>query len=235
MKLAVRSRSWLDHAGSARIRVVLGAVLAFGTCTASVRADDVPLSHQPLVIPDECAPYWLMPGGIASPSAWNQILSFAACVQDATVARIEQLDEIEDVVRQLQATLESPLQMYTAAIEQGPGPVKVRAALHVAMAEAALITRARASIAAPADLRTNPEAAARYRALHQRLEVVLEPQARLACTIVALIDRAVAGDLALAPDQMTRNMLASARTIAALLRKTWSLPPERAPFDWPAT
>ena len=235
MKTAVRSRSWLDHTGSARIRVVLGAVLAFGMFPASVRADDVPLSRQPLVIPDECAPYWLMPGGIASPSGWDQVLSFAACVQDASVAHIEHLDEIEGVVQQLHAALESPLQMYTAAIEQGPGPVKVRAALHVAMAEAALITRARASIAVPSDLRTNPEAAARHRALHQRLEAVLEPQARLACTIVALIDRAVADDPALAPDQMTRNLLASARTIAALLRKTWSLPPERAKFDWPAT
>ena len=235
MKPAVRSRSWLDHAVSARIRVVLGAVLAFGMFPASVCADDAPQSHQLLVIPDECAPYWLMPGGIDSPAGWNQVLSFAACVQDATIAHIERLDEIEDVVQQLQASLESPLQMYIAAIEQGPGPVKVRAALHVAMAQAALITRARASIAAPADLRTNPEAAARYRALHERLESVLEPRARLACTIVAVIDRAVAGDPALAPDPMTRNMLASARTIAALLRKTWSLPPERATFDWLAT
>lgn len=235
MKPAVRSRSRLDHAASARISVVLGAMLAFSGLSTSARADQGPRSPQLVVIPDECAAYWLMPGGIESPAGWNQVLSFAACVQDTTVAHIERLDEIEDVVQQLQSALESPLQMYTAAIERGPGPVKVRAALHVAMAEAALITRARASIAAPADLRTNPEAWTRHRALHQRLESVLEPTARLACTIVALIDRAVAGDPALAPDPMTQNMLASARTVAALLRKTWPLRPERATFDWPAT
>jgi hypothetical protein len=200
MKPAVRSRSRLDHATLARISFVLRATLVFAMFSVSARADDRPMSNQLVVVPSECVQYWAIPGGTESPAGWNQVLSFAACVQDATVARIEDVDEIEDLVEELQSALDPAVQIYVAAIEQGPGPVKVRAALQIAMAEAALITRARASIVAPADLRTNGAAAARYRELHERLEPVLEPQAMLACTLVTLVDRAVASDPTLAPD-----------------------------------
>jgi hypothetical protein len=138
MKPAFRSHSWLDHATLARISFGLGATLVFAMFSVSAGADDRLTSHQLVVIPSECVPYWSSPGGIESWAGWNQVLSFAACVQDATVARIEDVDEIEGLVEELQTALDPAVEIYVAAIERGPGPVKVRAALHIAMAEAAL-------------------------------------------------------------------------------------------------
>lgn len=207
----------------ARIGVPLGAALACAVVSGPAHAE-VPPSRQIVVIPSECAQYWSIPGGAASPAAWDQLLSFAACVQDATIARIEDPAQLEDLVDDLQSALSPALRLYTAAAEQGPGPIKVRAALQLALAEAALITRARASIVAPPDLRTNPVAAARYHALHDRLEPLLEPQARFACTLIAVVDRSVLGDPRLAPDAFTQSLLASARRVAAQLRTRWSIP-----------
>lgn len=223
MTPAARSRTRLDRAVLARISVALGAALALATLPATARAQ-VPQATTFVVIPSECARYWVVPGGIASPAGWNQFLSFTACMQDASIARIASVDDIEPTMDALQSALQPTLQMYIAAMEQAPSPVKIRAALHVAMAEAALITRARSSIAAPPDLATNLVAAARYRQLHDRLEPQLEPQARFVCTLVAVVDRAVAGDPSLAPDAVTRGMLASARRVAAVLRKRWVIP-----------
>jgi hypothetical protein len=223
MKPAARSHSWFDHAVFARIGFALGVALAFAMFPGPVHAD-IPPSRQVVVIPSECVPYWSIPGGAESPAGWNQVLSFAACVQDATVARIEDADELEDFVDELQSALDPALELYVAAVEQGPGPIKIRAALQIAMAEAALITRARTSIAVPPDLRTNAVAAARYRDLHERLEPFLEPQAALACMLVGIVDRAVAAEPELAPDVVTRNLLTFARRVVAQLRKSWLFP-----------
>jgi hypothetical protein len=227
MKPAARSRSWFDHATLARIGVALGAVLGVASLPGTARADVTP-SREFVVIASECAQYWSIPGGVESPAGWNQLLSFAACVQDATVARIESADELENLVDELQSALDPALQLYIAAVEEGPGPIKVRATLQIARAEAALITRARASIAVPPDLRTNAVAAAHYRKLHEQLEPLLESPAIFACMLVAVIDRAVAGEPRLVPDAVTRNLLASARRVAAQLRKSWSIPVELA-------
>src|ERR1044071_2187783 len=159
---AARSRSWFDHATLTRIGVALGVALGLTMFSGSANAD-VSSSRQFVVTPSECAQYWLIPGGPESPAGWNQLLSFAACVQDATVARIEDEDELEQLVDELQSALDPALQLYIAAVEEGPGPIKIRATLQIAMAEAALITRARTSIPAPLDLRTNAVAAVRYR------------------------------------------------------------------------
>jgi hypothetical protein len=223
MKPATLSRSWFDRATLARIGFALGAALGFAMFSGSAHAD-VPPSRQLVVIPSECAQYWSIPGGAESPAGWNQVLSFAACVQDATVAQIEDVDELADLVDELQSALDPALQLYVAAVEQGPGPIKIRATLQIAMAEAALITRARMSIVVPSDLRTSAVAAARYRELRERLEPLLEPQARFACTLVDVVDRAVAGEPGLVTDPVTRNLLAFARQVAAQLRKSWSIP-----------
>src|SRR5689334_2770172 len=220
MKSAARSRSWFDHAGLARIRFALQAALAIALLSGSAHAD-APRPQQLVVIPTECLQYWSIPDSAESPVGWNQVLSFAACIQDATVARIEDANLLETLADEMQLALDPALQLYVAAMEQGPGPIKVRAALQIAMAEAALITRARMSIAAPPDLPTNAVAAARHRELHERLEALLEPQAIFASALVRVVDRAVAGEPRLAPDVVTRNLLASARRVAAQLRKSW--------------
>ena len=115
MKSAVRSRSRLEDAILARSSFVLGATLVFAMFSVSARADDRSMSHQLVVIPSECVQYWSIPGGTESPAGWNQVLSFAACVQDATVARIEDVDEIEALVEELQIALEPALQRATSS------------------------------------------------------------------------------------------------------------------------
>lgn len=220
MKPAARSRSWFHRAGPARIRLALGAALVFAMFSHAHAAG----SRQLVIIPSECVQFMSIPGGDESPAGWNQVLSFAACIQDATVARIKDADEIEDFVDELQSALEPALELYVAAVEQGPGPIKARAALQIAMAEAALITRARASIAALSDLGSHVDAAAHHRELHERLEPLLEPQATFVWILVEIVDRAVAREPALAPDVVTRTLLASARRVAAQLRKSWAVP-----------
>lgn len=225
MKPAVLSHSWSDHAALARIGWAIGVALGVAMSAGQAHAGVTP-SPQLAVIPSECAPYWSIPGGLESPASWNQLLSFAACVQDATVARIEHVDELEHLVEYLQSALDPTLQIYLAAIEEGPTAIKIRATLQIAMAEAALITRARASIPVPLDLRTNALAAARHRELHDRLEPLLEEQALFTCALVTVVDRAIAGDPNLVLDAATRNLLATARRVAAQLRSSWSIPDE---------
>lgn len=223
MRPAAHSGSCEGRSTLARIGFALGAALAFAMVSGSAHAD-IAGSRQLVVIPGECVQFVSIPGGGESPAGWNQVLSFAACIQDATTARIEDADELEDFVDELQSALEPALELYVAAVEQGPGPIKVRAALQIAMAEAALITRARSSIPAPSALRSNADAAARHRVLHERLEPLLEPQATFVCLLVAMVDRAVAREPALARDVVTRTLLASALRVAAQLRKSWSIP-----------
>jgi hypothetical protein len=54
----------------------------------------------------------------------------------------------------------------------------------------------------------------------------------LACTVVAIVDRAVAAEPELAPDAVTRNLLTFARRVAAQLRKSWSLPEDPEMDPW---
>lgn len=226
MRPAARARSWFDHAAPARIRLALGAALAVALLCGRAHAEVSP-SPQLVVIPSECALYWSIPGGAGgagSPVGWYHLLSFAACVQDATIVQVEDTDELEGLVDELQAALDPALRLYMTAVEQGPGPIKVRAALQMAMAEAALIARARMSIVTPWDLRTNAAAAARHRQLHERLEPLLAPPARFACTVITEVDRVVSDEPGLAPDAITRNLLASARRVATQLRKSWPIP-----------
>lgn len=120
MKLANRSPSWFDRAAVARISLALGAALVIAMRSGPAQADEPP-SRQIVVIPSECADYWSIPGGARSPAGWNQLLSFAACVQDATVAQIEEVDELAALVEELQTALDPALELYIAAVRQGPG------------------------------------------------------------------------------------------------------------------
>ena len=146
------------------------------------------------------------------------MLSFAACIQDASIARIDDPRQLPELVVQFEVALAPAVQLYTAALENGPRPIQLRAAYQIGMSQVALITRARASIVAPPDRATNPASAARYRALVTRLDTFLEKPATLAWTLFVLIDRAVADDPALAPDEVTRYMVRSARTLERTLR-----------------
>jgi len=218
MDRAVRSHSSPGPAASARTCVALASLLSFAISKPAV-ADDSP---ELVIVPVECT--LSLAGEPASSRAWNELLSFAACIQDATVARVERVEHLEGLVDEMQAALEPSIAFYSVAIEQGPGPVKVRAAYQIAAGQVALLVRARTSIVAPPDLDSNAAAAGRYAELHRRLEPFLEPHAKLAWLIFVTIDRAVAIDPELAPDVVTRNMMRSARALAELLGESWAVP-----------
>lgn len=228
MTRAARSCSWRDRAASALSLRVIGGVLAIALLGGRAQAEVDRNPRDVVFVPARCARYWSIPGGMASPAVWNQALSLAACVQDATVARVDDVDQLADLVDQLEAALAPALQTYIAVIEEAPGPVKVRATLQIAMAQVALITRARSSIAVPPDLATNRASYLRYHELHARLEPWLQPPARFAYELITLIDREVTLDPSLAPDVVTRNMVSSARALAASLRKILPVPHETA-------
>jgi hypothetical protein len=187
---------------------VVACLIASG---ASARADDdAPDGDQFVFVPFECIQFLLAPGGSVSPLAWDAHLSFAACIQDASVYRVDRADEIEPLVEHLQTAMDPALQFYVAAIERGPGPTRVRAAYYIALGQVALITRARVSVISPP--------------LREPLEAALEPHAKLAYMICIGIERAVANDPDLAPDVVTRYMVRSAHELAAALRQRWRIP-----------
>ncbi len=228
MTRAARSCSWTDRVASAPCIQVIGGVLAIALLGGRAHADVDRSPRDHAFVPAKCARYWSIPGGIASPAAWNQALSFAACLQDATVERVDDVDRLPDLVDQLETASKPALQVYLTVIEDAPDPVKVRAALHIAMAQVALITRARSSIVPPPDLATNRASYLHYRELHARLEPWLERPASFAYKLITAIDHEVTVDPSLAPDVVTRKLVSLAREQAVLLRKIWSIPSDEA-------
>lgn len=154
-------------------------------------------------IPARCRPFLQVPADARDDTmGWNQALSFAACLQDDAVARVDRPEQLAPLVDELSRRLAPAMVIYVYALQHGPGPIQVRAAYQIAMAHVALITRARASLADPA--------------LDARLEPLLARAKRIAGLSFAVLDRAVAENPALAPDPVTREMVRSAReTMAA--------------------
>ena len=66
-------------------------------------------------------------------------------------------------------------------------------------------------------MRTNVESANHYRRLHADLEPLLAHAKRTAWLAFMVTDRAVAQDPTLAPDQVTRNMVAMARATLGVM------------------
>jgi|MudIll2142460700_1097286.scaffolds.fasta_scaffold05541_4 hypothetical protein len=164
-------------------------------------ADEVPVHA-------ECEQFSSIPGGAASPAAWNQVLSYAACIQDASVGRIVSEFQLPGFIEQLEVALIPSLMYYVAAVQNGPGPVKLRAAYQIGMSQLTLITRARMSIASPE--------------LRAELEPMLEAPAKLAWSAFAMVDHVATENPELVPDAVTQNMARAARQHAALLERVWS-------------
>lgn len=196
------------------MRSLAPAILAL-TLVGPASADEVPDSVDLVPVPSECGVFWTLPGGPDSPVAWLQVLSFAACIQDATVANVRYSFQLHGFVEQLESALSPTLAFDIAAMQNGPGPIKLRAAYQVGMTQVALMTRARLSI------RNAPE-------LRDDLETLLEPPARLAWTAFDLVDRVVAEDPTLAPDVVTQTMVRSARAQAAMLSADWGFSREES-------
>ena len=114
------------------MKAALVSLLAVAALAAPARAD-------------ECGQFWSFPGGVSSPAGWDALISFASCTQDRRVYLVEDAGELEGLVNALEDALAPSMQLYAAAIEQGPPDVQLRAAYHVGLAQIAMMTRARAS------------------------------------------------------------------------------------------
>lgn len=190
------------------------ARLAFAlllTLSGAAHADEPLDSPELVIVPIECAQYWTIPGGPSSPIAWDTVLSFAACIQDASVFRIEHEEELTAFVQQLQGALHPSLQLYAEVIEHAPDRLKLKAVYFVGLGQVALMTRARRSIVSTT--------------LRAPLEALLEPHAKVAYRFFTAIDQAVTNDPGLASDVVSRYMVRSAREHAASLRTRWRSPP----------
>jgi hypothetical protein len=174
-------------------------------------------------VPQACRGYAEVPAYSPDVFAWNQLLSLAACMQQPTLAHVSDPEQLGDMVDELFAGVAPSLLIYLDAIAHGPGPVQLRAAYHVALAHVALVTRARQSIVISADTPPSRASARRYRELQRRLEPLLESAMQTARISLSVIDRAAASDPTLAPDAVTKNMVASARMMLA----HWPAPPDQ--------
>src|SRR5262249_15870469 len=127
----------------------------------------------------------------------------------------------------LARALAPSLAIYLQAIEKGPGPVQIRAAYAVGMAYLGLVTRARAAIKAPANLK-DESAMADYRNKHANLHKLLAPAFK-ACRMTFLVIVAAAKeDPSIAPDAMTRAIVLKAQQMVQLLPEI----PDDEPDNW---
>jgi hypothetical protein len=146
------------------------------------------------------------PQDVREPRDWDDVLSFAARIQDRSVYYVDDAEQLAFLVEELEAGLEPSLRLYISAVNEGPGPIQLRAAYYIGIGQVALMTRARASLATPE--------------LRDALEPLLEPHAQIACVLFATIDQQSLFDPSLAPDAANRFMIRSARDQLASLRST---------------
>jgi hypothetical protein len=131
--------------------------------------------------------------------AWDQVLSFAACIQDSSVGKIGADEDPSVAVATLAHKISPTMALYFASIQHGPPWVQVRAAYEIGLAHVALLTRARASLAKASSAEQR-----------QRLEAAIAHYAEAAWMVFAAIERAASQDPRMAADPVTRFMVADA-------------------------
>lgn len=203
-----------------RLWCVFAAAL-IALCPSAALAGEPGDTIDVIEIPPECEAY---AAGTASDQnqAWNQLLSFAGCVQDATIARITDRAQLQPVVDQLHDALAPAMMLYLEAIEHGPPSIRLRAAYAAGMASIALVTRLRSSLVAPADW-SDGAAVARYRALQDELEPLLLRARRTAWIAFTVVDRAAAQDPSVARDPVVRHAVAAARAMLEQMKRAREL------------
>lgn len=138
--------------------------------------------------------------------AWDQVLSFAACIQDSTVGHIAEDEDPSVTVALLAHKLSPAMALYFASIQHGPSWVQVRAAYEIGMAHVALVTRARASLPSSASVEQR-----------ERLEAAVARYGETAWMVFAAIDRAARQDPAMSADPVTRYMVSDAHRMLDVL------------------
>lgn len=172
-------------------------------------------------IPAACLPYADTTTDIEEVATWNQVLSFAACVQDTSLEHVDDPEQLPALIARFELALAPSMALYLAALEHGPTAIQLRAAYQIGMMQISLITRARESLIAPDDRRKNTKSAANYRKLQQQLEPLLQTPAKLAWTLFMTVDQVASEDPSTITDDVTRNMVRTSQAMAQSLR--WSL------------
>lgn len=203
--------------------VVAAALITLSSSAAS--ADEPGDIIDVIEIPPGCEAY--AAGSASDPGqAWNQLLSFAGCVQDATIAQISDRAQLRPAVDRLRDALAPALSLYLEAIEYGPPGIRLRAAYAAGSANIALVIRLRSSLVAP-DW-SDGAAVARYRALHDELEPLLVRARRTAWVAFMVVDRLATQDPSAARDPVARRVVAAARAMLEQMNRArdpvWQAP-----------
>jgi hypothetical protein len=177
-------------------------------------ADELP-ADDTAKIPPACRAY-ATGEAVDLTTAWDKLLSFAGCVQDASLEPITDLAQLPAAVGKRYDALAPAIMLYLEAIEHGPVPVRLRAAYAVGLANVALITRLRSSLVAPADP-SNAAAMVRYHMLQAELEPLLLRAQRTAWIAFTVVDRAEAEEPAIAADPVARNAVIASRAMLRAL------------------
>jgi hypothetical protein len=160
-----------------------------------------------------------MPTGLGScrRAAWSSHQwSISSCLQDASIERVESPFDVGELVADLSLALGPPMLIWRDALDRAPDVIQLRAAYHVGLAAVAMMTRARASLVAPADI-AKADAATRERVLRARLESLLAPTKKVAWSAFTVIDNAAREVPELERDPVHRAMVRSARMILRVL------------------
>jgi hypothetical protein len=199
------------------MRYLVSLAVLLGGNAPSALAEPERAPHElvvfdPSVTPDECHAYAAIPEDARDPMAFasQQALSFAACLLDTSVTRTDEPKALPGMVEELTNTSAPAMMVYLVALEHAPPSLQLRVAYQLGVANVALLTRARSSIAAP-----KPELAAhaRYSKLRGMLEPLLVPVSRRAAASFVLVDKIARDMPELADDPVAAYMIRSARAM----------------------
>lgn len=158
-----------------------------------------------VMIPANCLGYWVPQRALST--NWDRMLSLAACIQDTSVEAIDDAADLPGLVDRLGSRLLPSLSLYATAVQNGPGPVRLRAIYQIGMAEVSLMIRARASVRSPEQ--------------RARLVELLEPNAVVALLAFAAVVQVAHHDPTMAPDAVTRFMVSNSRELLEQLATDW--------------
>jgi hypothetical protein len=178
-------------------------VVLLALATPAVASDEPPVVE----VSTRCLDFLPPSGTPASQRAWNAMLSFAACIADSSVHRVDRAEQLPAFVEQLESALAPSTHFYVLGIKEGNDRVRLRAAYAIALGQVALMTRARISLVDPA--------------LRDDLEAVLDPYARFTYMILTSINRAAIADPTIADDPVIARIIPTSRVLAASLATRW--------------
>jgi hypothetical protein len=153
------------------------------------------------------------------PMYWERQLSRASCLADSTIFLVESPFDVGPMYSDMSFALRPAMEIWLAAIEEGPPIVRLRTAYHVGLAAVAIMTRARSSLVAPAGM-TALEAPHRERVLRARLEPLLVPAKKVAVSAFSVIDDVARENPEFEHDPVQRAMVRSSRMMLRALQPT---------------